>query len=151
MKPPSEIVSTVKCANCGAMKQKSNNWWMIYRLEDSGAIAIMPMIGEIANDIWYLCGVACVQATVNDYMSDRIKATHTTPVVLKPGAGSIPYPEKEIEPDLIVVEARRQATELVVMDYRLKRCRECGKSGILGDNTFCPVCNSSSLEYIKGE
>ena len=77
MKPQSEIVHTVKCAGCGAMKQKSNNWWQIH-LEE-GKLVLEPMAKNFLdlNGMWFLCGFECVHTMFNEYMNDMMTKPET--------------------------------------------------------------------------
>lgn len=82
MRPPSEVVHTVKCAVCNALKQKTNNWWKVtleregLLLQPMGELPLVgrlnPLTGNIDNmPLHYLCGNECVAKLVTEYMAEE--------------------------------------------------------------------------------
>ena len=75
MREFSKIVYAPKCANCDELRDTSNHWWVIYGSD--GAFAIRPMpgeykLGDLQDDVWYVCGQRCAGALFNEYMSNKL-------------------------------------------------------------------------------
>ena len=79
MRSTSEVVNTVKCAVCGTLKQKSNNWWMVVMGRERNQFRLTPMPNDkdYDKDAWYLCGEKCVGELVSEYMKD-IRGAHSS-------------------------------------------------------------------------
>lgn len=76
MRAPSEVVRTIKCAVCGTMKQKSNNWWEVKFYDNLGVryltLGSMPKDYVEDGESYYLCGTACVTKIINEHMDEQI-------------------------------------------------------------------------------
>lgn len=71
MKPASEIVYAPKCAGCGTLKQKSNNWWVASIRDNTFVIGPMPHVSAYQEGVWYLCGHECVHSMLAEYMAEK--------------------------------------------------------------------------------
>lgn len=63
------IETQYKCS-CGAVKQKTNHWWLLFKLP-SGAIKVQPWNDMRANKAGaqHICGQNCLNRALSEWMN----------------------------------------------------------------------------------
>lgn len=72
------ILSTYKCDYCGELKKESNHWWLVSLWSHPRSFSVQSFEtasrdqltgGFGADEVFHLCGSACVTAKVNAFIS----------------------------------------------------------------------------------
>ena len=69
------ISTEIKCDNCGAVKQATNHWYLVYMLRNK-YITIMPFDFNLAQSVE--CVILCGEACTMKYISAQLSLLHAS-------------------------------------------------------------------------